>query len=121
MQSIIDEKTKKDIGVWKRLFGIMKDKGITDSQFEQALGIGKGMVSHWRNDGRNTYLQYINAICEYLDTTPNYLFQGVESRTEPDILTSFEKDIIVKYRMMDDRKQRHIREEIDIFLGMDDE
>ena len=39
--------TMKDEGVGERIFNLMRDRGVTDKELEEHLGIGKGMVSHW--------------------------------------------------------------------------
>ena len=38
------------------------------------LGLSLGAMSRWKYDGSYVYTKHIYEICEYLDTTPNYLF-----------------------------------------------
>ncbi len=106
-------KTKKDEGIAERIFNLMKDRGVTDKELEEHLGIGKGMVSHWKYGGRNTYLRYINAICDFLETNPNYIFRGVTEDSKE--LNPIEEDILRMLRMVDEPKQKHIRQELRLF------
>ena len=110
MDECKETKDRKDRGVVERIFALMDYQGVTDRDIEEYLCVGRGMVSHWRNDGRNSYLQFINAICEYLQTTPNYLFQGYESRSEPDIISPMERELIQMYRKTDDEQQKFIKD-----------
>ncbi len=107
--------SKKDKGVLGRIFQLMEHRKVTDKMLEEEIGIGRGTVSHWRNDGRNSYLHYINAICDCLDTTPNYLFRGVENHNEEIVLTPIEKDMINMYRTINDEKQKYINEGLRLF------
>ena len=108
--------SRKDEGVLERILSLLDHKGITDKSFEEALNVGRGMVSHWRYDGRNSYLQYINAICEILETTPNYLFNGVEKDDEIVNLSPIEKDLIQNYRNVDDELKKYILDLSNIFV-----
>ena len=108
--------SRKDEGVLERILSLLDHKGITDKSFEEALNVGRGMVSHWRYDGRNSYLQYINAICEILETTPNYLFHGVERDDEIVNLSPIEKDLIQNYRNVDDELKKYILDLSNIFV-----
>ena len=52
-----------------------KEKDLTDY-----LGMAPGAMSKWKYDGSFVYNKYIKEICEFLDTTPNYLFFGTGIR-----------------------------------------
>ena len=105
----------KDNNVLERILELMKYQKVTDRDLENRLGIGKGMVSHWRN-GRNTYLQYINAICEYLKTNPNYIFGGVNYEDEMVHLSPVEKDLIKKYNLLTDKQKKYVYTGIELLL-----
>ena len=89
---------------------LMRDRGVTDRDPEERLGIGKGMVSHWKYGDRNTYLYYINAICDFLGTNPNYLFRCVTEDSNE--LNPVEEDVLRMLRMVDELRQKHIRHEL---------
>ena len=111
-------KGKKDEGVLERILELMEHYGITDRAMEEYLETGRGMVSHWRNDGRNSYLQYINALCEILKTSPNYLFQGAANAEADDgseVLSPMEKELIRMYRKVSTEKQKYIKEGLRLF------
>ena len=105
--------TMKDEGVRERIFDLMKGRGVTDRELEEHLGLGKGMVAHWKYGGRNTYLHYINSICDFLKTNPNYIFRGVMEGSNE--LSPVEEDILRMLRMVDEPRQKHIRQELRFF------
>ena len=95
----------------------MGDIGVTDKELEEHLAIGKEIVSHWKYGGRNTYLHYINAIYDFLGTNPNYLFRGVTEGSKE--LNPVEEDVLRMLLMVDEPRQKHIRQELR-FLRKDD-
>lgn len=70
-------------------------------------------MSKWKYDGSYVYIKYIEKICEFLDTTPNYLFYGPEDEEER--LSPTEKEIIRMYRSLDDGRKKCIQESIGYF------
>lgn len=53
-------------------------------------------------------MKHMEEICEFLDTTPNYLFYGLADEDES--LTPAEKDMILEYRNFDNGRKKCIRE-----------
>ena len=111
-----NNKDLSNYNVLERILELMSEKGLSDRDFELNLGIGKGMVSHWKYEKRTTFLQYICPICELLETNPNYLFYGVEQTDDPIELSPNEKDLIRMYRMVDDDKKRFLKEGLRLFI-----
>lgn len=70
--------TKKltDNPIVQRILGLIRKKGKKEKDLTDYLGISSGSISKWKYDGSIVYLKYIEEICEFLDTTPNYLFFG---------------------------------------------
>ena len=52
-------------------------------------------------------LIFINAICDFLGTNPNYLFRGVTEGSNE--LNPVEEDVLRMLRMVDKPRQKHIR------------
>ena len=101
--------TKKvtDNPVVLRILGLIREKGRKEKDLTDYLGISPGNISKWKYDGSVLYLKHIEEICEYLDTTPNYLFLGED---DEDRLSLGEKKIIQTYRKLDDGRKKCIRD-----------
>lgn len=94
--------------VVRRIVGLIKEKGKREKDLTDYLGLSPGVMSRWKYDGSNVYIKYIEEICEFLDTTPNYLFFGPEDEEER--LSPGEKEIIRTYRSLDDGRKKYIQE-----------
>jgi len=113
--SLKDEKmattTKKltDDPIVLRILGLIKKKGKKEKDLSGYLGISSGGISKWKYDGSVVYLKYIEEICEYLDTTPNYLFLGTD---DEDRISLGEKSMLQTYRGLDEGRKKLVQEMI---------
>ena len=98
-----------------RIIGILVDKGISDKQLADFLGVGAGTIAHWKYNRRSTYLQYINPICEFLGTDPNYLFRGEVELETIDGLNPIENEIVRNYRKASDDGKECVRKMLKLF------
>ena len=99
-----------------RIVELLNKQEKTDKEFNEALGFANGTLYQWKNDDRRTaYYLYIREICEYLKTTPNYLFYGVEAVENKETYSSKENEIINMYQKLDKEKQDCIFETIRLF------
>ena len=96
-----------------RIVKLIKEKGKRERDLTDYLGLSPGAMSKWKYDGSYVYTKYIYEICEFLDTTPNYLFFGEEDEEER--LTPEEKELIITYRNLDEGRKRCIRETVKYF------
>ena len=101
------EKVIKD-PVLTRIVALMEERGTTDKALSEYLGVGKGTISHWKYNRRSTYLQYINPICDFLETTPTYLFRGVQDEGVGE-MTPSESEMIRNYRKVGKEGQNCVR------------
>ena len=92
-----------DNPIVQRILGLIKEKGKKEKDLTEYLGISSGSISKWKYDGSIVYLKHIEEICEFLDTTPNYLFFGSD---DEDRLLIGEKNMIQMYRRLDDEKKK---------------
>ena len=104
---------KIDNIVVQRIVDIIHQRGKQEKDLTDYLGLSPGSMSRWKYDGSYVYTKYIYEICEYLDTTPNYLFFGPEDEEER--LTPDEKEMIQMYRSLDAGRKRCIWETIGYF------
>ncbi len=96
-----------------RIVQLIKEKGKRERDLTDYLGLSPGAMSKWKYDGSYVYTKYIYEICDFLDTTPNYLFFGPEDEAER--LTPEEKELIVTYRSLDEGRKTCIRQTVKYF------
>ena len=101
--------TKKitDNPVVLRILDLIRKKGQKEKDLTDYLRISSGAISKWKYDGSFVYLKHIYEICEFLDTTPNYLFFGSD---EEERLLPGEKNVLQMYRKLNDGKKKCIRD-----------
>ena len=99
--------------VVQRMVGLIREQGRKEKDLTDYLGLSPGAMSKWKYDGSFVYIKHIDRICEFLDTTPNYLFFGPEDDEER--LTRAEKDIIRMYRGLGKDRQKCIRDTLKFF------
>ena len=92
-----------DNPVIHRIVKLVKKKGKRERDLTDYLGLPPGAMSRWKYDGSYVYVKYIYEICEFLDTTPNYLFFGPDD--EEDCLTLRERNMISLYRKLDEGRK----------------
>ena len=96
-----------------RIIELVKKLGKKEIDLAEYLHVPTGSMAKWKYYGGTSYLRYIDQICEFLDTTPNYLFWG-EEETEGQLSYS-EKEMIRVYRNLEDGKKKCIRETMKYF------
>ena len=111
--------TKKltDNPIVQRILGLIRKKGKKEKDLTDYLGISSGSISKWKYHGSIVYLKYIEEICEFLDTTPNYLFFGSDG---DDCLLIGEKNMLQMYRSLDEGRKKCVRDMIK-YLSSNDE
>lgn len=107
------DKELTDNQVVIRIIELVKRRRKKEIELAEYLRIPTGSMAKWKYYGGTSYLRYINQICEFLDTTPNYLFWGIE-KTE-DQLSVSEKEMLRMYRSFDDCRKKCIRDAMKYF------
>ena len=97
----------------QRITALLEKQGKTEMGLTDYLGLPPGSMSKWKYYGSDIYLKHIEKICEYLDTTPNYLFLGNENE---EMYSPWEKEMIRTYRGLDERKKKCIRDLLKCFI-----
>ena len=108
-------KKMTDNPVVQRMTGLIRQKGKNEKDLTDFLGLSPGAMSKWKYDGSFAYIKFIDEICEFLDTTPNYLFYGPADEEER--LSPEEKEMIRIYRSLDDERKECIRKTLRFFSG----
>ncbi len=101
-----------DTGISDRIFAVLKEKGISQKEFSRQSGIPESTISDWKKKGNTPKAESILAICRTLEI-PVYdlLSDGTQSEPErePDYyLSDSEKDLIERYRGLDEKQKRTV-------------
>ena len=107
---VITNRKMTENPVVQRILGLLREQGKLDKDLTDFLGVAPTAMTKWKYDGSKVYLKYIEAICEYLDTTPNYLFWGHEGVSVENGLTSTERELIEKYRNLDNKGKKFVKD-----------
>lgn len=81
----------------QRIITLKKNKGITDLQFQQDLGLGRTVVAEWKNGKIKTYKRMLPEIADYLGVSVDYLL-GREKKATPVQMDEGDEDEIIYHR-----------------------
>lgn len=81
-----------------RILDLLKEKGKTEKDMVEYLGIGNGTFTHWKYDNQKLFYQHIRQMSEYLGVMPNYLLFGKDEDVNTDILSANEIHLVKLYR-----------------------
>ena len=104
--------------VVQRIIGLIEEQGKKNRDLTDFLGLSPSTITKWKYDGSNVYLKYIEPICEFLDTTPNYLFIGQKEESDFGSLTPVEIEVIRRFRKLDNGRKKCIRETLRYFTDV---
>ena len=102
-----------DDPIVKRIIILLRERRKNERELTDFLGLSAGSISKWKYYGSSVYLKYIDEICEFLDTTPNYLFWGEVD--EEKRLTREEEELVRMYRRFDVDRKKCIRDTMKYF------
>ena len=100
----------------ERITKLLDEQKKTQKELTDYLGLGRATFSHWKNDNRKSYFQYIPQISEFLQTTPNYILLGDTGTIE---LTNSEVEILQMIRKTSVDQREIIKEILKNFLLVD--
>ena len=109
------DKKLTDDPIVRRIMALLRKQKKTERELTDYLGVSSGGMSKWKYYGSSEYLKYVEPICEFLDTTPNYLFFGPadeEGRMPP-----VEMELIRMYRKMNRDQKKCIKDTMMFFTG----
>lgn len=69
-----------------KILEVAKNKGITQVQLAERLGVGKQAVSEWKKGRSTAYMKRIGEIAEFLGVSVDYLV-GNEERSDNEKLS----------------------------------
>lgn len=62
--------------VLSRITDLLIQKGISQKQLVEHLGLKKGTYTAWKANTAESYLKYIDEIATFLDVSPTFLLRG---------------------------------------------
>lgn len=92
-----------DLTFGEKIREARKSKGLTQKQLADKIGAKHNSVSDWENNKNKPDPDTIEILCGVLGITPNYLLKTISEE-----FSSFEKNIIKKYRALDSEGQEHV-------------
>ncbi len=94
-----------DNPVVERIEGLLQVQGKTQKGLIEFVGLANGAFTNWKYNNGRSYMDHLGAICEYLDTSPNYLLYGKDGEINKDTLSPVELELIKNYRRLDIQKK----------------
>ncbi len=100
----------------ERIFKILKDKNMTQTEFSRRAGIPGSTISEWKKKKTNPSADKIMDICGALDVTPEQLLsgrglgeeKGSKASESKDRLTPLDWQIIDDYHGMREAQKRRL-------------
>ena len=101
--------------VIERIAKLLLEQKKTQKELSEFIGIGHGTFTHWKNDDRKSYYQYIGEIAEFLNTSPNYLLLG--ETTSLSEVSPLENEVLQLLRKATSEQREIIRNTLRNFVG----
>ena len=79
---------------------LLNEKGRTEKDMVEYLGLGNGAFVHWKYDNHKSFQLHTSKMAKYLGVTPNYLLSGRDEDINTDTLSVSEIKLIRLYRQM---------------------
>jgi len=104
----------------ERIKRLRKEKGMTQIEFAQSLGVSSGTVAMWETGKRKPQFETLNKLCDLFDRNFSYLVGSSdiptpEIRTEENIdqlgawvIQEDYEDVLRKYVLLDEFGQRAV-------------
>ena len=92
--------------VVQRMVRLLRKQGKEEKELMDYIGLQPGSMKNWKYAGSYGYMKYMKEICEFLDTTPNYLFYGPDDPERR--VTPMEREMIQMYREIDEGGKKRI-------------
>lgn len=91
--------------VIERIEQELSKQGIPQLALCEYLGLARQTFTKWKNGESRSYYQRIAAIADYLDVSVSYLLDFEYEKVRSDRLTPMEREIIRRYRRLDEPMQ----------------
>lgn len=88
--------------IGKRIKQLAKERGLTQKQIADALGVTQSFISALYTDKKLPSLEMVISLCQCLGVSPNALLWEEEIDQASDI-SSIERKLILKFRLLSSR------------------
>jgi transcriptional regulator with XRE-family HTH domain len=102
----------------KLILKLLKDQSKTQKGMCEYTGISHSVVTRWKYENSDTYLQYIDKISEFLGVTSDYLLGRSGTEYAEGTLTKREKEMLVLFRQLDYIRQEHAMQGLRLMGGL---
>lgn len=122
------EKGKSGMLISERIFKIIKDKNMTQTEFAKRAGIAGSTVSEWKKKRTNPSADKIMDICATLEVTPEQLLSGrgiddgesQEDSKRGEIITPIDRQIIEDYHGMKEAQKRRLLKYMEVLKQLEE-
>lgn len=99
--------TKKlaDEPVLNRIMETMKEKGVTQQDVLQYLGLANSAFTRWKYDNGTSYMKYLGRIADYLCVPRTYLLKGIYEVANYEDLSQKEQKLVETFRELEKAEQ----------------
>ena len=104
------KRPKTDDPVVLRIMNLLDEKGLTDKELIERLGMARGTFTSWKYGRIKSYQAHIAEIADILDVSPNYLLRGTDDEVDVETLSESERQLIKAYRTAGNDGRRLINE-----------
>lgn len=110
----------------KRLFNILQELGISNTDLAKGTGIKANTISDWKTKGTNPSSDKIYRICEFLNISTDYLLEGIEPKyrvihNKKNCYKVTESTILEAFNMLSYKYKERILERIQTYLEEDEQ
>ena len=102
------EKTVVENQVFQRILKTMDERGITQKQLTNQVGVNAQTFTRWKYENCRSYMKYLDRIAATLEVTRDYLMNGTVQMTTSSYSLD-ELDLIKEYRPLNESKKKLIR------------
>ena len=110
----------------ERIFKILANKNMTQTEFAKRVGIANSTVSEWKKKKTNPSADKIMDICVVLEVTPEQLLSGSgmdtvqEDVTNKDCLTPTDWQIIHDYHGMKEEQRKRLLRYMEVLKQLEE-
>lgn len=91
---------------------LIRQKGISQVELGNAIGVSQFVVSHWILGKSCTYMKYLDKIAKYLDVSMDYLTGNTSSSVENDSKWQYSEEV---------KNRKELRDLLDVARTATDE
>lgn len=94
----------------QKIISVMNDKGITQKDMTEALGLSEPSFAAWKSGRNRSYLKYLHAIADFLGVSVEYLRGETDEKMKPPVnedegLTNEERLLLALFNQIPKEKK----------------